>query len=153
MNEYMKLARQEAEDGIKHNHGGPFGAVIVDKTGKILATGHNMVLIDHDPTAHGEIVAIRNATKKLGTHDLSDCTLYTSAEPCPMCLSAIIWSNIKTVYYGCTKKDTEAIGFRDDMIYEYIKNEKNNLLNITNIDRDECMEVFNEYIDMERSRY
>ena len=103
-----------------------------------------MVLKNNDPTAHAEIVAIRNACKKLNTFDLSNLILYTSCEPCPMCLSAIIWSNIKTVYYGCSKEDAAEIGFRDNDIYDFIKG-KNKMLNLTQIDRDECIKTFEEY--------
>ena len=98
MNDFMKLAKENAEKGIEKGEGGPFGAVIVDKFGNIIANGNNKVLKEKDPTAHAEIVAIREATKKLNTYDLSEYILYTSAEPCPMCLSTIIWENIKTVY-------------------------------------------------------
>ena len=97
--EFIKEAIKEAYENEKNNYkeGGPFGAII-EKDKKILSRGHNTVISSMDPTAHAEINAIRNATKILGTHNLSGCTLYTSAEPCPMCLSAIIWANIKTVY-------------------------------------------------------
>lgn len=97
--------------------GGPFGAVVV-KGGKIIAEGTNNVTKKNDPTAHAEIVAIRNASKKLKNFDLKDCEIYTSCEPCPMCLSAIYWANIGTIYYANTKKDAEKIGFRDDHIYK-----------------------------------
>ena len=145
MNEFMNIAKQNAERGIKEKEGGPFGAVIVDKDGKIIANGNNQVLKQNDPTAHAEIVAIRNACKKLEKYDLSGYTLYTSCEPCPMCLSAIIWSNIKEVYYGCTKKDAGEIGFRDDAIYDYLKGENNDLINLEEMDRDECIKTFEEY--------
>ena len=105
MNEFMKIAKENADNGMEKGEGGPFGAVIVDLNNNIISNGNNQVLKNNDPTAHAEVVAIRNACKKLNTYDLSGCTLYTSCEPCPMCLSAIIWSNIKTVYYGCTKQD------------------------------------------------
>ena len=144
MNKYMKQAKENAENGIKNNEGGPFGAVILDKSGNIISNGNNMVLKNNDPTAHAEIVAIRNACKKLNTFDLSNLILYTSCEPCPMCLSAIIWSNIKTVYYGCSKEDAAEIGFRDNDIYDFIKG-KNKMLNLTQIDRDECIKTFEEY--------
>ena len=147
MNDFMKLAKENAEKGIEKGEGGPFGAVIVDKFGNIIANGNNKVLKEKDPTAHAEIVAIREATKKLNTYDLSEYILYTSAEPCPMCLSAIIWANIKTVYYGCNKKDTEKIGFRDDMIYEYLKGNKKGVLELKEIDRKECLETFNKYTE------
>ena len=147
MNDFMKLAKENAEKGIEKGEGGPFGAVIVDKFGNIIANGNNKVLKEKDPTAHAEIVAIREATIKLNTYDLSEYILYTSAEPCPMCLSAIIWANIKTVYYGCNKKDTEKIGFRDDMIYEYLKGNKKGVLELKEIDRKECLETFNKYTE------
>ena len=110
MNKYMKIAKENADNGIKNKEGGPFGAVITDKEGNIIANGNNRVLKNNDPTAHAEVVAIREACKKLNTYDLSNCILYTSCEPCPMYLSAIIWANIKEVYYGCTKEDAGEIG-------------------------------------------
>ena len=94
MNKYMKQARENAKIGMKNKEGGPFGAVIVDKSGNVIANGNNRVIKENDPTQHAEIVAIRNACKKLNTYDLSNYILYSSCEPCPMCLSAIIWSNI-----------------------------------------------------------
>ena len=100
MNKYMAKAIENANLGLCYNEGGPFGAVIVDKNGQIISEGNNKVLISNDPTAHAEIVAIRNACTKLKTFNLEDYTLYTSCEPCPMCLSAIIWANIKKVYYS-----------------------------------------------------
>ena len=145
MNKYMQIAKENAEEGITKKEGGPFGAVIVDKNGNIISNGNNKVIINNDPTAHAEIVAIREACKKLNTFDLSECILYTSCEPCPMCLSAIIWANIKTVYYGCTKKDAGDIGFRDDMIYDYLKGENKKLLDLTEIDREECLKTFESY--------
>ena len=87
---FMDLAVLDAYDGIKANHGGPFGAVIVDENDNIVATGHNCVIKNNDPTAHGEVTAIRNACQKLGKYDLKGCKLYTTAYPCPMCLSAIM---------------------------------------------------------------
>lgn len=145
MNEYMKIARDIAEYGMSHNEGGPFGAVIIDKKGNIIAKGNNQVLKNNDPTAHAEVVAIRNACAKLNTYDLSDYILYTSCEPCPMCLSAIIWSNIKEIYYACTKNDAAEIGFRDDMIYEYLKGNNKDLINLKQINREDCIDLFEEY--------
>ena len=144
MNKYMEKAKKNAEDGIANSEGGPFGAVIVDKEGKIIANGNNKVIIDKDPTAHAEIVAIRNACKILNTNNLSGYTLYTSCEPCPMCLSAIIWANIKEVYFGCTRKDAASIGFRDDDIYEFIKG-NNNMITLKQMDRDECIKTMEKY--------
>ena len=145
MNKYMEIAKNKSVQGFKNKEGGPFGAVITDKEGNIISEGNNRVLCSNDPTAHAEIVAIRRASEKLGTHDLSNCILYTSCEPCPMCLSAIIWANIQKVYYACTRKDAASIGFRDDMIYEYLKGNDNNVIDLEEIDRDECTEVFKEY--------
>ena len=141
----MQIAKENAEKGITKKEGGPFGAVIVDKEGNIIANGNNKVIANNDPTAHAEIVAIREACKKLNTYDLSEYTLYTSCEPCPMCLSAIIWSNIKKVYYGCTKKDAGKIGFRDDMIYDYLKGNNKELIDLEEIDRKECLKTFERY--------
>ena len=146
-NDYMKVAIEEANINMKENfvNGGPFGAVITDKEGNIIAEGNNRVLCSNDPTAHAEVVAIRTACEKLKTYDLSGYILYTSCEPCPMCLSAIIWANIKTVYYGCTKEDAGSIGFRDDIIYQYLKGENKDLINLKQMDRDECIHAFEEY--------
>ena len=145
MNKYMEKALEIATTGINNKDGGPFGAVIVDSSGNIVGNGNNRVFKNCDPTAHAEIIAIRNACEKLGTYDLSDCILYTSCEPCPMCLSAAIWANIKKIYYGCTKEDANSIGFRDDIIYDFLKGEKENLVSLENIDRDECIKVFEKY--------
>lgn len=145
MNKYMKIAKENADNGIENKEGGPFGAVITDKKGNIIANGNNKVLKNNDPTAHAEVVAIREACKKLNTYDLSDYILYTSCEPCPMCLSAIIWANIKEVYYGCTKEDAGEIGFRDDIIYDYLKGNNKDLINLTRLDRDECIKTFEKY--------
>ena len=118
---------------------------ITDKEGNIIATGHNQVLKNNDPTAHAEIMAIRNACEKLHTYDLSNYILYTSCEPCPMCLSAIIWANIKEIYYACTREDAAKIGFRDDLIYEYLKGNKKDLITLKQIDRDKCVSTFEKY--------
>ena len=145
MNKLMKIAKENAEKGIEKKEGGPFGAVITDKDGNIIANGNNKVLKNNDPTAHAEVVAIREACKKLKTYDLSNYILYTSCEPCPMCLSAIIWANIKEVYYGCTKEDAGKIGFRDDIIYDYLKGNNKDLIYLTHLDRDECIKTFEKY--------
>ena len=113
---FMREAIRLADESVKHG-GGPFGAVIV-KDGEIVAGSSNSVTIDNDPTAHAEVNTIRQACQKLGTFDLSDCVIYTSCEPCPMCLGAIYWAHLKCVYYGNTKKDAAAIDFADDFIYE-----------------------------------
>jgi tRNA(Arg) A34 adenosine deaminase TadA len=149
MNEFMKVAIDLSDDNFDKNYGGPFGACVV-KDGKIIGKGINRVIKDHDPTAHAEIIAIRNACKNIKSHDLSNCEIYTSCYPCPMCLSAIIWSNIKKVYYGNTKEDAKSIGFRDDFIYEYIENMSNNnqnqsILKLKSLNRKEAIEVFERY--------
>ncbi len=113
---FMREAIRLADESVKKG-GGPFGAVIV-KDGEIIAGSSNSVTIDNDPTAHAEVNTIRQACQKLGTFDLSDCVIYTSCEPCPMCLGAIYWAHLKCVYYGNTKKDAAAIDFADDFIYE-----------------------------------
>lgn len=151
MNKYMKVAKELADKNLETNVGGPFGACVV-KEGRIIGKGSNHVLSNNDPTAHAEIMAIRDACNNLNTYDLSDCELFTSCYPCPMCLSAIIWSNIKRVYYGNTKEDAANIGFRDDYIYSYIKNladkkDDNNILRFENIDRDETIKSFNEFVN------
>lgn len=148
MNKYMKIVKELSEENLKTNNGGPFGACIV-KDDKIIGKGVNHVLKDNDPTAHAEIVAIREACKETNSYDLSDCTLYTSCYPCPMCLSEIIWSNIKVVYYGNTKKDASDIGFRDEVIYNYIRDivyTNNEVLNLISIDREDTIKVFDEYL-------
>ena len=150
MNEYMKVAKELAEENLTTNAGGPFGACVV-KDGEIIGRGANKVISENDPTAHAEINAIREACKNIGSHDLSGCELYTSCYPCPMCLSAIIWANIKKVYYGNTKEDAAEIGFRDEFIYEYIKNENSNadVLALESMDREETIKAFEEYKNKE----
>ena len=148
MNKYMEIAKNCANIGIEKGEGGPFGAVIVDKSGNVISKGNNIVIKTKDPTAHAEIVAIREACKKLNSYDLSEYVLYTTAEPCPMCLSAIIWANIKEVYYGCSRKDAGEIGFRDDMIYEYLKGKNQQVIRLKEIDKKECKEVFERYKDI-----
>ena len=150
MNEYMKIAKDLPEENLSTNAGGPFGACIV-KDGKIIGKGNNHVLKKNDPTAHAEIEAIRDACKNINSYDLSNCELYTSCYPCPMCLSAIIWSNIKKVYYGNTKEDAESIGFRDNFIYKFIENNNSdkNILDLESMDREETIKVFEEYMNKE----
>ena len=150
----MQLAIQSARRGLRQGHGGPFGACIV-RGRRILATAHNTVLVDRDPTAHAEMNAIRQACRKLGTHDLSGCRLYSTAEPCPMCLGAIIWANIRTVIYGCRKEDAANIGFRDDFIYDFIKDgmKDKKVLSLEESDRDLCLSLFNEYSEKHKPLY
>ena len=150
MNEYMKVAIELSEENLKTNVGGPFGACVV-KDGKIIGKGSNHVLKNNDPTAHAEIMAIREACSNIESYDLTDCEIYTSCYPCPMCLSAIIWANIKTVYYGNNRKDAAKIGFRDDDIYKFINDLLNNKPNddflfLKSIYREEAIKVFNEFM-------
>lgn len=148
---YMEEAIKEALIGIKEQHGGPFGAVIV-KNGKIIGKGHNRVLVNHDPTCHGEISAIRDACHNLGTHDLSGCSIYTTAAPCPMCKGAILWANISEVFYGCTTDDTDDIGFRDSVFYEnWSKDDSFDYGE--EIERDKCLELFDAYKNMNHEIY
>ncbi len=143
MTDYMAAALEEAYSGIRSHHGGPFGSVIV-RDGVIVGRGHNCVLLNNDPTAHGEMMAIRDACRNLGTYDLTGCALYTTAEPCPMCLGGILWANITEIYYGCNRYDTDKIGFRDDKFYECISGE-NKPVRISECDREECLKLFGEY--------
>ena len=153
MNKYLKLAINKAEKTYKNNEGGPFGAVITDKEGNVISISSNQVLKKNDPTAHAEVEAIRKACKKLKTHDLSNYVIYTTCEPCPMCLSAIIWANIKQVYYGANKLDAKNIGFRDDYIYEYLKSKDESILKLININRKECLEMFKDYKNLNKEIY
>ncbi|WP_062175823.1 nucleoside deaminase [Dysgonomonas macrotermitis] len=117
--EYMKRAIELSIKSVE-NGGGPFGAVVV-KDGKIVAEGSNCVTLNNDPTAHAEVTTIRKACSTLNTFDLSGCEIYTSCEPCPMCLSAIYWARIERIYFGCDKTDAKNIGFDDSFIYEQIE--------------------------------
>lgn len=139
--DFMRRAIALSKDSVL-NGGGPFGAVIV-RNGKIIAEGSNRVTIDNDPTAHAEVIAIRNAALKEGTFDLSGCFIYTSCEPCPMCLGAIYWAHIDKIFYANTREDAAKIGFDDDFIYkeiavepQYRKRPSELLL------RDEAIDVF-----------
>ena len=148
--DFMKAAIEEAYEGIRHNHGGPFGCVIV-KDGKIVGKGHNKVLLNHDATCHGEMEAIRDASKKLNTHDLSGARLYTTAAPCPMCKGAILWANIHEVFYGCSISDTDKIGFRDEVFYEKWNTDNANFGE--EIERNACLALFEDYQNKEHEIY
>lgn len=115
----MRIAIRLSEQNVSKALGGPFGAVIV-KDGKVIAKSANKVTLQNDPTAHAEVSAIRLACRKLKTFDLSGCVIYTSCEPCPMCLSAIYWAQIGSIFYANTKKDAANIGFNDSFIYDEI---------------------------------
>ena len=132
-----------------HNNGGPFGCVIV-KNNKIISEGVNGVTQNNDPTAHAEIVAIRNACKKLNTFDLSGCELYTSCEPCPMCLSAIYWSHIDLVYYGNSRENAAEIQFDDKFIYDEMKKDINERkIPLKQILKDEAIKAFDLWAETE----
>lgn len=137
MREAIRLANESVERG-----GGPFGAVIV-KDGEIVAGSSNSVTIDNDPTAHAEVNTIRKACQKLRTFDLSGCTIYTSCEPCPMCLGAIYWARIGKIFYGNTRKDARDIDFADDFIYEELELPlEKRTLPIKPLLRDEALKTF-----------
>ena len=151
MNNYMKVAKELADDNLKTNVGGPFGACIV-KDGKIIGRGSNHVLVNNDPTAHAEIMAIRDACHNINSYDLNGCELYTSCYPCPMCLSAVIWANISKIYYGNTKDDAKNIGFIDQFIYDNISkisNGEDTSLKLECMDREETIKTFNDYMNKE----
>ena len=150
--ELMRQAIAEAREGIHAGHGGPFGTVIV-KDGKIVGRGHNCVLLLNDPTCHGEVAAIRDAGKNLNTFDLSGCELYTTGEPCHMCLCACMWANISKIYYGCTIEDKSIIGFRDGK-FDKIFGGRDKLGDyMQEIDREECLKLFEEYNNMQHENY
>lgn len=139
--QFMREAIRLADESVLRG-GGPFGAVIV-KDGEIIAGSSNSVTIDQDPTAHAEVNTIREACRKLGTFDLTGCTIYTSCEPCPMCLGAIYWARISRIYYGNTRKDARDIDFADDFIYEELdKPLAKRTVPIIPLLRDEALRTF-----------
>lgn len=149
---FMQIAIQEAREGISNGDGGPFGTAIV-RDGVLIASGHNHVLAYNDPTCHGEVDAIRKACKRLGTFDLTGCELYTTGEPCHMCLCACMWANISKIYYGCTIADNEIIGFRDNK-FDQIFGGRDKLGDyMTEIDREACLRLFQDYSRMDAAKY
>lgn len=150
--EFMQIAIQEAREGISNGDGGPFGTAIV-RDGVLIASGHNHVLAYNDPTCHGEVDAIRKACKRLGTFDLTGCELYTTGEPCHMCLCACMWANISKIYYGCTITDNEIIGFRDNK-FDQIFGGRDKLGDyMTEVDREACLRLFQDYSRMDAAKY
>ena len=150
--EFMQIAIQEAREGISNGDGGPFGTAIV-RDGVLIASGHNHVLAYNDPTCHGEVDAIRKACKRLGTFDLTGCELYTTGEPCHMCLCACMWANISRIYYGCTIADNEIIGFRDNK-FDQIFGGRDKLGDyMTEIEREACLRLFQDYSKMGAPKY
>lgn len=148
MNKFMEVAIAEAREGMNKNHGGPFGAVVV-KDGKIIGKGHNTVVKNNDPTCHGEISAIKDACKNLNDFDLKGAEIYTTGEPCPMCLGAILWANIERIYFGCSIKENDMIGFRDEVFYKNLSISTEKMKDkLVQIDHDECLKLFEEYSNL-----
>lgn len=147
---FMRRAIELSIENVTERGGGPFGCVIV-KNDTIVAEGYNKVTANNDPTAHAEVTAIRNACEKLGTFQLDDCIIYTSCEPCPMCLGAIYWARPKAVYYANTKKDAAEINFDDDFIYNEIevgiKNRKLPFIQILNHEALEAFKTWSSKLD------
>ena len=143
--QYMKRAIELARDSVAVNAGGPFGAVVV-KNGRIIGEGSNQVTSSNDPTAHAEIIAIREACKTIGSFQLDGCEIYTSCEPCPMCLGAIYWARPAKIFFACTREDAAIIGFDDDFIYQELEkaNEQRELV-LVSMMRDEALEVFKSW--------
>ena len=143
MNKYMQAAVEEGLKNIQSGEGGPFGAVIV-RNGELIARARNKVLLTNDPTMHAEIIAIRQACEALGRFDLSDCELYSTCLPCPMCIGAIFWARIPKLYYGALDSDADAIGFSDKFIYDAIRADfqGQKVLVIESVDREGCLALF-----------
>jgi guanine deaminase len=150
---FVSEAQKEAIRGVKKNQGGPFGAVIVRKD-KIIARAHNTVVSGVDPTAHAEINVIRKAAKKLKTFDLSDCELYSSCEPCPMCISAIYWARIKKVYYVATRLDAAKAGFDDANFYEMFSGKQKSGTKLVKVNDKNGLEEFHVWAKkQDKKRY
>jgi guanine deaminase len=146
MNQYMRMALAEALGGMRANQGGPFGAVIVAPGGRVVARAHNRVIATKDPTAHAEIEAIREASRALGSFDLSDCEIYASSEPCPMCLAAILWARIPRIFYGCTHEQASRAGFSDAEILDAVRGAAAaHPVASEQMDEKECLIAFREW--------
>ena len=152
IHKFMQEAIRLSKEGSEKGNGGPFGAVIV-KGDQIVGKGSNQVLLTNDPTAHAEVVAIREACKKLQTFHLDDCILFTSCEPCPMCLGAIYWAKINKIYYANTRKDAANIGFNDDFIYRELDLplEKRHIP-VVSLLREEALKVFKDWENTKNKR-
>ena len=144
MQEYFKKAIELARVGVKNKEGGPFGAVVV-KDGQIIGFGNNKVLKENDPTSHAEVVAIRDACKRINSYNLEGAKIYSTSEPCPICFSAIIWANIKEFYFVTTREEVASIGFRDDLIYNYLEGKKKDILNLQKVENFECEKLLLDY--------
>ena len=149
---FMNEALSEAYNGIARGDGGPFGSVVV-MNGQIIGRGHNNVLLNNDPTAHGEITAIRNACKNFGKPHLDGAVLYTTSYPCPMCLAAMMWAHIDTFYYGCTIEDAKKIGFDDSEFYHRFNDTKSGGIKNIQIMHDECLQLFDYYESLDHETY
>lgn len=152
---FSKLIIEQLSDSCLHfKTGGPFGAVVI-KDNKIVGKGVNKVIAKHDPTAHAEVEAIRDACINLQTHDLTGCELYATGFPCPMCMSAIIWANIKKVYYSCDYKDAEEIGFRDRFIFDFIKNDckDNSILTFAKVEDNDIKTIYKKWQQCNNQKY
>lgn len=151
---FIQAAIDLAREGMHKNEGGPFGAVVV-KDGKIIGKGNNQVLANNDPTAHAEVMAIRDACKRLGSFQLDDCIIYTSCEPCPMCLGAIYWARPKQIIFACNREDAAAIDFDDEFIYEEINlplSERK--IPIQQVSREEGLKAFEEWMKkLDKTQY
>lgn len=152
--DFMRRAIALSRENLATQEGGPFGAVVV-RDGRIVGEGRNQVVATNDPTAHAEIVAIRAATRALGTFDLSGCTIYASCEPCPMCLGAILWSRIARIYHACDRHDAKAIGFDDEAFYRaFLEAASERNVKAERLLGDEGRAVFREWMsDPGRVRY
>jgi tRNA(Arg) A34 adenosine deaminase TadA len=143
--EFMARAIELARNGVETNAGGPFGCIVV-KDGHIIGEGNNRVTSTNDPTAHAEVVAIREACKSLNTFQLDGCSIYTSCEPCPMCLGAIYWARPARVFYACNRDDAAAIGFDDDHIYQELEKANDDReMKLMQLMRDEALQVFGQW--------
>lgn len=154
MNKWMARALDEAYKGLAKRDGGPFGAVVV-LNGEIIASGHNQVISTNDPTAHAEVVAIRRASEKLGRFDLSDCEIYSTCEPCPMCYAAIHWAKIKRLVYGATREDAAAIGFDDAYLYDILRGTCEDVgFEKEQVEREACLKAFQHFeADAQKTMY
>lgn len=150
--DYMKLAVDATIQGMENNIGGPFGSTIV-RNGEVVVAVSNTMMRDTDPSAHAELVAIREACQKLGTFDLSDCEIYATCEPCPMCVSVIIWSGIKKVYYCNTHQDAHIHGFSDQHIRDYFSGKDTSCLEMVNVkEREDCTHLFNYFHELQAKK-
>lgn len=149
MPNFLELSAKEAEMGVRMGEGGPFGAIIVNDKNVVVARAHNMVLQTNDPTAHAEVTCIRKACAKLGRFDLSDCVIYSSCEPCPMCFGAIHWAKIKKCVFGATAEDAARVGFDDKFIYDAIRKKNKEGCKMVHKKNNSCVNV----LDMSYSIY